>query len=122
MVLQIQCHVCSISMYFQCMAQDQERYKPHCVCTTPIEDIGILIAHTRCPRVFANSRVLQNITPKTCTFCNYFAQILSHPISICSLNFGYKKNLVLFPTLKKDEHGVSKVSTNLSKTILEVFK
>ena len=82
----------------------------------------ILIAHTRCPRVFANSRVLQNITPKTCTFCNYFAQILSHPISICSLNFGYKKNLVLFPTLKKDEHGVSKVSTNLSKTILEVFK
>ena len=40
----------------------------------------ILIPHTRCPRVFANSLVLQNITQNiTCTSCNYFAQILSHP-------------------------------------------
>ena len=61
----------------------------------------ILIAHTRCPRVFANSRVLQNITPKTCTFCNDFAKILSHPYQFAHYIL-VMKNFRFFQTLKKN--------------------
>ena len=57
----------------------------------------ILIAHTRCPLVFANSHILQNVTSKTCNFCNYFAQILYHPFQFAHYilvikNFGFVSN------------------------------